>query len=112
MPGFGFLSGGDLPHEDWNAAFLDQRTAFRWVRDNIAAFGGDPDKVTIAGESAGGWSVGYQLVANGGDNEGLFRGAILQVSFHYSLSKLTTGSSKCITAKTSWLKLRSFRGPA
>ncbi|EKG17514.1 Carboxylesterase type B [Macrophomina phaseolina MS6] len=48
-----------------NLAFLDQRLAVEWVRDNIAAFGGDPDKIVISGQSAGGaavdfWSYAYK----------------------------------------------------
>lgn len=55
---------------------LDQIAALEWVRDNIDRFGGDPAKVTIAGESAGGFSVGT-LLANPRCT-GLFRGAIPQ----------------------------------
>jgi len=55
---------------------LDQIAALEWVRDNVERFGGDPAKVTIAGESAGGFSVGT-LLANPRCT-GLFRGAIPQ----------------------------------
>jgi para-nitrobenzyl esterase len=58
-----------------NYGLADQQAALRWVRDNIAAFGGDPGKVTIAGESAGGMSVCDHLVAP--ESDGLFRGAII-----------------------------------
>ncbi|POM75165.1 Triacylglycerol Lipase [Phytophthora palmivora] len=79
LHGFGFLWGSAVQQAGVaNLGFRDQRLALHWVQENIAAFGGDPDKVTIWGESSGGWSVGYQLLAYGGRDDGLFRGAIMQ----------------------------------
>jgi para-nitrobenzyl esterase len=65
-----------LPGVPANRALLDQIAALRWVRENIAAFGGDPDRVTVFGESAGAGAIAALLVMP--DAAGLFRRAIAQ----------------------------------
>lgn len=65
---FGFLSGGEATKEGvGNNGFYDQRLALQWVHENIAAFGGSPDKVTIFGESSGAESVTAQVLAYNGE---------------------------------------------
>ena len=71
----GFLSSGD-DVAPGNYGLMDQTLAIRWVKDNIRAFGGDPDSMTIFGESAGAASVGYQLLSP--MSRGLFSRAIFQ----------------------------------
>jgi cholinesterase len=58
---FGFPGNPELP--DTNLAFLDQRLALEWIHDNIESFGGDTDRITLFGESAGGSSVDYYAYA-------------------------------------------------
>jgi para-nitrobenzyl esterase len=60
-----------------NYGLMDQQFAMKWVKDHIAAFGGDPSKVTIGGQSAGGLSVALNL-ASTTTGKGLFRGAIIE----------------------------------
>ena len=79
LSGWGFLDSQDIRDAGLtNIGMHDQRAALYWVRENIAAFGGDPSKVTIWGESAGALSVGIHLTAYGGRDDGLFSGAICE----------------------------------
>ncbi len=76
----GFMAHPDLTresphHASGNYGLMDQIFALRWVKNNIAAFGGDPDKVSIGGGSAGGTSIGYLIASPLAS--GLFQGAWL-----------------------------------
>src|SRR5450432_2271341 len=76
---FGFMAHPELTkesahHASGNYGLLDQTEALRWIHKNIAAFGGNPDDITIAGESAGSSSVSAQIVSPLPRN--LFAGAI------------------------------------
>lgn len=76
---YGFLAHPALTAEQGASGaygLLDQRAALAWVRDNAAAFGGDPDDVTLFGQSAGGLSVCLHMVAP--SSRGLFHRAIVQ----------------------------------
>jgi len=83
---FGFLPQLDDTVGD-NAGLLDQRLAMQWVKDNIANFGGDPDQVTLFGESAGGASIGLHLISP--TSWPLFNRAIMESGKAYSMLHTT-----------------------
>ncbi|KAF8879078.1 carotenoid ester lipase precursor [Gymnopilus junonius] len=75
----GFIGGQQIKNAGLgNNGLRDQRFAMEWVQQHITAFGGDPTKVIIWGESAGAISVGMHLVVNNGNPAGLFRGAFME----------------------------------
>lgn len=86
LPALGEEEGGVVG----NLGLLDQIAALEWVRDCIETFGGDPDNVTIFGESAGGMSVGTLLGTPRA--RGLFRRAILQSGAAHNVAPLETGA--------------------
>lgn len=73
----GFLASSDLKSDGTaNAGLLDQRAALEWLRSNIHYFGGDPSRITIMGQSAGGGSITMQMIMYGGAEEPPFHAAI------------------------------------
>ncbi|KAB8606240.1 hypothetical protein FH972_025870 [Carpinus fangiana] len=99
---FGFSNSPEIPFGSQNSGFLDQRFALAWVTKNIATFGGDPSKVTLFGESAGGESV-KQILAQP-PSPLPFHGAILesQASVLTGVGSLsyaaTVANFRCTTA--------------
>ena len=86
VDGFGLIDGAPA-----NRGLLDQVAALRWVRDNILAFGGDPDSVTVAGESAGAMSVTTLLSMPAA--VGLFRRAIAQSGAGHNVLPASTAAT-------------------
>ncbi|MBO9558387.1 MAG: carboxylesterase family protein [Caulobacter sp.] len=92
------LSAESPDHVSGNYGLLDQIAALKWVKTNIAAFGGDPSNVTIAGESAGGLSVMYLLASP--PARGLFHKAIAQSAYMVSTPPLREPKYGHVPAET------------
>ncbi|TAQ83778.1 Carboxylesterase [Chlorociboria aeruginascens] len=76
---WGFLASEEVQENgDLNVGLKDQRKVFEWVQKYIYLFGGDPNHVTIGGDSAGAASVALHLSAYGGRNDGLFHAAVAE----------------------------------
>ncbi|XP_053459590.1 cocaine esterase-like isoform X3 [Nycticebus coucang] len=87
----GFFSTGDK-HATGNWGFLDQVAALRWVQQNIAHFGGNPDCVTIFGGSSGGISVSLHVISP--MSRGLFHGAIMESGVALQPGLMVSSSDK------------------
>ncbi|WP_199415065.1 carboxylesterase/lipase family protein [Chitinophaga silvisoli] len=114
---FGFMAHPELSaespaHASGNYGLLDQIAALKWVHRNIAAFGGDPENVTIAGQSAGAMSV-HCLVASP-LGKGLFKRAIAEsgAMFGKSMTTLKQGEEKGAALGTGIAELRKLSAAA
>lgn len=91
LSAWGFISSSQVQGSgNTNLGLRDQRLALQWIQENIAAFGGDPKKVTIWGESAGAMSVGHHLTAYGGRDDKLFRAGVMQSGASVTVNAVNT----------------------
>lgn len=105
----GFMAHPELTREQGghsgNYGYLDQQLALTWIRRNIAAFGGDPDKVILTGQSAGAGSVVQQIFSP--KSKGLFRGAVM-----FSGCNFTNDNAPLAEAEATGLDVQTRLGVA
>ena len=108
----GFLAHPELTKEQGghsgNYGYLDQNAALKWIRDNIAAFGGDPNKVVISGQSFGAGSVAAQVTSP--LSKGLFRGAVMMSACNLSNSGQIGGVAPLADGEAVGLELQKRLG--
>ncbi|KAK7471237.1 hypothetical protein VKT23_002645 [Stygiomarasmius scandens] len=111
---FGFALSDTLrENNDLNVGLKDQRLALEWVQENIHFFGGDPDRVTIFGQSSGALSVTLQILAYGGARGAPFHGAIMESTAlePTSTSNLTVDSFNAVANLTGCDSFGNPQGP-
>ena len=91
-----------------NYGYLDQNAALKWVRDNIATFGGDPNKVVISGQSFGAASVAAQVTSP--LSKGLFRGAMMSSACNFSGTGMIGGVATLAEGEKAGLELQQRLG--
>ncbi|KAI9745423.1 MAG: hypothetical protein M1818_000957 [Claussenomyces sp. TS43310] len=97
LSGFGFLSGVEVQAQGVsNLGLRDQWKALEWISENIEDFGGDPNQVTIWGESAGAMSSAFLTTAYGGNNHGLFHRAIMTSGTAFGVPYLGSIASQTV----------------
>lgn len=107
---FGFAATPALNESNsLNAGLRDQRLGLEWVRQHIAAFGGDPDNVTIFGESDGATGVGLQITAYGGKKTAPFKRAIMQSG--NAAADPGTASNRTLTRTAEFIKKVNCSSP-
>ncbi|KFY81758.1 hypothetical protein V500_11118 [Pseudogymnoascus sp. VKM F-4518 (FW-2643)] len=106
LSAFGFLFSKEVQSQGaTNLGIRDQWKALEWINENIGGFGGDPKQVTVWGESAGAFSIGWLTVAYGGQNSNLFQRAIM-----VSGSSFGIGSGNPVTAQSTYNALTNDTG--
>ena len=93
-----------------NYGYLDQNAALKWVRDNIADFGGDPGKVVISGQSFGAGAVAAQITSP--LSKGLFRGAVMTSACNFAGSGMIGGVAPLAAGEKAGLDLQTRLGAA
>ncbi|KFZ05843.1 hypothetical protein V501_07972 [Pseudogymnoascus sp. VKM F-4519 (FW-2642)] len=106
LSAFGFLFSKEVQSKGaTNLGIRDQWKALEWINENIAGFGGDPKQVTVWGESAGAFAIGWLTVAYGGQNSNLFQKAIM-----VSGTSFGVGSGNPVFAQSTYNALTNDTG--